>query len=101
MDVVYNSGEVMAEKDDWRLLNNNGECLKKAYINPTDGEEICKHAPQLRRCEFCFEPVQDNSHQWWFIPIDLSCCICEDCFHDFKEMFEWKKLDGWDIEWGA
>lgn len=89
----------MTEKDDWRLLNLDGEFLKKAYGNPTDGEEICKYAPQLKHCEFCFEPVQDNSHQWWFIPVNLSCCICEDCFHDFKEMFAWKKLDGWDIEW--
>ena len=65
----------MTEKDDWRLLNLDGEFLKKAYVNPTDGKEICKYAPQLQHCEFCFEPVQDNPHQWWFIPVNLSCCI--------------------------
>ena len=52
----------MTEKDDWRLLNLDGEFLKKAYVNPTDGEEICKYAPQLKHCEFCFEPVQDNPY---------------------------------------
>lgn len=88
----------MAMPNDWRLFNDV-EYLKKAYINPTDGEEICRYAPHLKRCEFCLEPVQDNLHQWWFVPTDLSCCICEECYNDFKEHFEWKKLDGWDIEW--
>lgn len=90
----------MVEKDDWRLTVNNGKSLRKACINPTDGEEICKHAPQLKKCAFCLEPVQNDPHQWWFIPIDFSCCICENCFNDFKKMFEWKKLDGWDIDGG-
>ena len=88
----------MFEKDDWRLLNDV-TYLRKAYINPTDGEEMCKHAPHLKRCEFCFEPVQDNIHQWWFVPENLTCCICEKCYNDFKETFEWKRLDGWDIKW--
>lgn len=29
----------------------------------------------------------------------MSCCICEECFNDFKDMFHWRKLDGWDIDW--
>ncbi len=89
---------MMIQKDDWRLLNNV-EYLKKAYINPTDGEEICKQAPYLKYCIFCSAPVQNNCHQWWFIPLDLSCCICEKCYNDFKEDFIWKELDGWDIDW--
>lgn len=88
----------MIEKDDWRLLNDV-EHLKKAEINPTDGEEICKYAPKLKYCGFCLTPVQDNFHQWWFVTRDLSCCICEECYNDFKEIFGWKELDGWDIDW--
>lgn len=87
----------MVGKGDWRLLNGV-EYLKTAHVNPTDGEEIRKHAPHLKRCEFCLEPVQNNLHQRWFLPLDLSCCICEECYNDFKEDFAWKKLDGWDIE---
>lgn len=79
----------MVEQNDWRL-SNDVEFLKNAYINPTDGEEICRYAPHLKRCEFCLEPVQNNLHQWWFVPTDLSCCICEECYNDFKEDFEWK-----------
>lgn len=88
----------MAEKDDWRLLMDV-EYLHDKEINPTDGEEICRHAPYLKRCAFCLDTVQDTPHQWWYIPEDLSCCICEKCFRDFKEMFHWRKLDGWDIDW--
>lgn len=88
----------MVEKDDWRLLMDVG-FLHNKEINPTDGEEIYKHAPYLKRCEFCLDPVRDTPYQWWFIPEDVSCCICEKCFHDFKEMFHWHKLDGWDIDW--
>lgn len=36
--------------------------------------------------------VQDNPYQRWFVPSDLSCCICEECYRDFKEMFRWKNL---------
>ena len=88
----------MVEKDDWRL-RNDVDYLKNAYINPTDGEEIAKHAAHHKSCIFCFEEVKDTPHQWWFMPEDMSCCICEECYNDFREMFGWKKLDGWDIDW--
>lgn len=89
----------MINEDDWVLLNDI-EYLKKVYMNPTDGEEIMKHAPHLKNCVFCLESVQDSCHQWWYVPLDLSCCICEKCYKDLEEKFDWKKLDGWDIEWG-
>lgn len=88
----------MVEKDDWRLLNHV-EYLKHKEINPTDGKEIVEYAPYLKQCIFCWDKVQDDSHQWWFIPVDMSCCICEKCFNDFKDLFCWKKLNGWDVDW--
>lgn len=30
---------------------------------------------------------------------DMSCCVCEECYNDFNEMFRWKELDGWDTGW--
>ena len=50
----------MTAKDDWRLLHSDVEYLKKAELNPTDGEEICRYTRHLRCCKFCLEPVQDN-----------------------------------------
>lgn len=40
----------MIQKDDWRLLNKNVECLYDKYFNPTDGEEIVKYASHLKMC---------------------------------------------------
>ncbi len=88
----------MIEKDDWRLLNDV-EYLQGVEINPTDGEEIYEHAPYLTKCQFCWEKVKNSRFQYWFITTDVSCCICDECFQDFKESFGWKLLDGWDIEW--
>lgn len=88
----------MIEKDDW-WLRDDVEYLKNKEINPTDGEEITQYAKRLKKCIFCWEEVQDTPHQWWFIPVDLSCCICEECYNDFKELFNWKELDEYDIEW--
>lgn len=88
----------MIEKNDWRLLNNV-EQLNGKYVNPTDGKEIFIHALYLKRCAFCWEPVKNSPQQRWYIPDDVSCCICEECYQDFKDMLEWKQLDGWDIDW--
>ena len=88
----------MIEKKDWRLLNDV-EYLKNKAINPTDGEDITQYVKYLKKCIFCWEEVKDTPYQCWFIPEDLSCCICEECYNDFKELFNWKKLDGYDIEW--
>lgn len=88
----------MIERDDWRLQQEvaylEGKC-----VNGTDGEELVKHSFAFRKCIFCLENVENNPHQWWYMPEDMSCCICEECYRDFKEMFRWKELDGWDIDW--
>lgn len=89
----------MIDKDDWRLVTNDVVYLKNKSINPTDGEEIAKHAPYFESCIFCLEKVRNTPYQRWFVPEDMSCCICEECFNDFREMFGWKRLDGWDIVW--
>lgn len=91
----------MVEKDDWRLTVNDAGYLKNQYINPTDGEEILKYAVYLKSCIFCLKEVRDTPHQRWYVPEDISSCICEECYNDFKEVFGWKLLDGWDIEWPA
>ncbi len=88
----------MVEKDDWRLLNDVDD-LHGIELNPTDGEDICENAPHLKHCIFCLDLVNDDRFQFWYIPINISCCICENCYRDFKDMFMWKILDGWDINW--
>lgn len=87
----------MVEENDRRLLNDRDH-LEGIYLNPTDGEEIERHAPDLRACIFCRQRGRGTPHQRWFVPEDISCCICEECCNDFKERFHWKKPDGWDLE---
>ena len=88
----------MIDKNDWRLLNDVDH-LREAYINPTDGEEILQNAKHLDHCVFCYDTVNNDRHQFWYVPESVSCCICERCFKDFNEMFKWRLLDGYDIEW--
>lgn len=90
--------KVRRDDDDWRLLSVDDD-LYYQDIDPTDGEEIGLHAPRLTHCAFCWTEVVHSRHQWWYVPTDQSCCICETCFHDFKELFHWRELDGWDLEW--
>lgn len=91
---------VPVDPEDWRLLSVD-EDMKYKEINPTDGEELGLHAPYLTHCAFCWTPVEHTRHQHWFVPTDLSGCICEKCYHDFREHFQWRELDGWDIDWNG
>lgn len=60
----------MAKEDDWdwRLLNHVAH-LHKQKLEPTDGEELMCHTPNLKKCIFCW---------------DLDCCICEICYNDLS-----------------
>lgn len=85
-------------EDDWRLLNDT-EYLRNQYMDLTNGEEVVRHSKELTKCIFCWDSVENNQYQLWYLPLDKSCCICEKCFYDFEEMYHWQVLDGWDIEW--
>lgn len=91
-------GDIMIENNDWRLMNEI-EHLYNQEVDPTDGEELIEHLPNLKKCVFCLDMVEAEICQKWYLPLDQSCCICEKCFDDFKDMFRWRLLDGWDIDW--
>lgn len=78
---------------------NNIDHLKRNYIKPTNGDKITKYAPYLKHCIFCLSKVNDNLDKCWFVPEDISCCICERCYEKFADMLGWKKSDGGDIDW--
>lgn len=96
--LVFMGAIFTVEKDDWRLFNEV-ESLKDQSFNPTSGAEIFSKAPRLKKCIFCWDEIDQTNNSIWFIPEDISCCICKNCHDDFKEMFRWKDLDGWDIDW--
>ena len=88
----------VSKKEDWWLLNDVWH-LKEKCLNPTDGEELCQNAPHLKACIFCWCRVEQTDYSDWYISENIDCCICQNCYDDFKSIFHWRILDGWDIEW--
>lgn len=81
----------MIANDDWRLNTGrrqaeylSGETLVKTtrYIKPS---ERWDH----EHCEFCWEKFMESYDKTFYHTTDKKCWICEPCFNDFKEMFNW------------
>lgn len=80
----------MLEKNDWRLLNQkeylmNAKLKIAQYIKPSDGWDH-------EHCAFCWDKFSENSEDLnkGYCTLDKKYWICEDCFNDFKEMFNFK-----------
>ena len=74
---------------DWRLTNQSkyllGKNLKKAYF-PHDSKNDHEH------CEFCWAKfgINEECLSHGYTTIDGYHWICEQCFLDFKYLFNWK-----------
>lgn len=55
------------------------------YIKPSDGWDH-------EHCAFCWDKFSENSEDLnkGYCTLDKKYWICEDCFNDFKEMFNFK-----------
>jgi hypothetical protein len=75
-------------KKDWRLVNQHkylqGKQLKKADFQTTPN---CDH----KHCAFCWDKFgcADGMLHSGFCTKDKYHWICETCFLDFKDEFEW------------
>ena len=73
--------------NDWRLTNQEnflkGETLK--HSKWVTLEESWDHD----HCSFCWDTI-DTSTNMAYCTTDYYHWICEDCYADFKELFEWK-----------
>ena len=79
-------------RDDWRLQG------QEEYLS---GRELMlsKHIPANDKndhdhCEFCwakFAQIEGDLHEG-YCTIDRHSWICETCFNDFKDMFNWTVL---------
>jgi len=80
----------MKESNDWRLLNQErflkGVSLKHMIWKPYRVGWDHDH------CSFCFEKFSqyDGDLHEGYCTLDEYHWICEECFEDFKDMFEWK-----------
>lgn len=79
-------------KDDWRLTNQEeyltSVVLKRIKYNKYSDSWEHEH------CEFCWEKISENKSDFneAYCTLDEQICICEDCYNDFKEMFNWRTL---------
>lgn len=79
---------------DWRL-NGQERCLFQAELYRCkfrfpEPEEV-DHA----HCKFCwakFSENEDDLHEG-YITKDREHVICEECFQDFKERFQWRLIN--------
>lgn len=77
----------MLEKDDWRIRNQINylfgvELIKTKYYS---NSETWDHD----HCEFCWEKF-DSEEIVGYSTKDGYYWICNDCFNDFSNMFEWR-----------
>jgi hypothetical protein len=76
----------MIEKDDWRLVNqwdylSNKNLYRKKYVQTS---ETWDHD----HCKFCHETISDPT-KYYYCTEDEYYWICEECYNDFKNMFNW------------
>lgn len=77
-------------KDDWRLTNQmNYLFQKKLYKKPYEPPRIdWEHD----HCEFCGSRV-DSSLPFAYTTEDNYHWICQECYEDFKDMFQWTSVE--------
>ena len=77
---------------DWRITNQMNylyrAALKKAVFSRTATNDH-------EHCEFCWNKFSEERgllHSG-YCTLDQYRWICEQCFHDFKDQFEWAVVD--------
>ena len=74
--------------EDWRLLGNfkdiTGNKFKKTKFKSTEKNDH-------EHCEFCWEKALTDKACTFYCTEDMSYWICEDCFRDFQNKFNWQE----------
>lgn len=79
-------GVTMISKDDWRWTNQmnylfQAKLRHKSYTQRNDNWDH-------DHCSFCFDEF-NSPQQTGYCTLDEYHWICETCFSDFHEIFEW------------
>ena len=77
----------MVNETDWRLTNQISY-LKAKKLKYSSYEKHSNNGGH-DHCEFCFEKFHDK-FQYGYCTLDCYYWICENCFGDFCEMFNWR-----------
>lgn len=80
----------MMKENDWRLTNQMNYLFQKALIK--EQYKPFRKGWEHDHCEFCGTRI-DASLPFAYATEDNYYWICEKCYCDFKEMFQWKIID--------
>lgn len=80
----------MLEKDDWRLLGQD-RFLKHSTLTMKHWRQYSSNWDH-DHCEFCIKTFM-NREDTGYCTLDEYHWICEECFEDFRDMFEWNVVD--------
>ena len=71
--------------EDWRL-NGQEDFLFKAKLKKTPSYDLHTH------CDFCWAKFStyEEDLKWGYTTYDERFWICEECFNDFKDRFQWE-----------
>ena len=78
--------------DDWRLTDQM-DCLYKATLIKAKFRKTGSNDHE--HCEFCWEKFgeENGALHIGYCTCDRYRWICEQCYNDFKELFNWELVD--------
>ncbi len=91
MKKIEKAEDIYEMCDDWRIMGQPGYLFKKMLVHrrfEIQPGEKADHA----HCEFCndyFSLNENYLHEGYYEPKSQTW-ICEECFQDFREMFQWE-----------
>ena len=79
--------------DDWRLTGQE-KYMKKAHLKKVSPNNYALEKEQAsnwhEHCEFCMKTIDINTKNDCFATLDEYRWVCQECFDDFKDSFEWE-----------
>lgn len=79
--------------NDWRL-NGQEKYLDHVILKHIKYSSNQYYKSNHKHCAFCFEKIgisSDNIHEAYCTE-DEYHWICDDCYNDFKDIFDWKLI---------
>lgn len=80
----------MREENDWRLRNQEDYLMNETFVKAEYRKPFEKWDHD--HCDFCwakFSEFDGDLHKGYCTKNECIW-ICEDCYEDFKDMFQWK-----------
>jgi hypothetical protein len=85
------------QEDDWRL-GNQADWLQGVEVRRTEYKQPSKEWDH-DHCEFCWAKFTEHPYseeptlQVGYVAGQFNHWICEKCFGDFRERFQWRVID--------